>query len=450
MRLLNLAGVLAVASVLWPVCGQDVNSAGAAIPVYDGPAILGRGGSKTGMRGKEPTPIHLQASINGSYDSSILGYSVDNSGSLHPVATLGVTASLNVNGRKVWRRSYLGIDYGGNYNHFAKNSFYNGTNHQLNLSAGTQFNAKWALTSDVGAGTSNRFLGGPTFFTNNEFEFLNVPTSELFDSRSYFLGTTTSAIYSFSRRQSLRFGGTGSTVRRKARGLVDMQSYGANSDWVYRINRNASMGVSYSFTHYDFTKVFGETDVHTIGWHYGRKFGRSVDFSVGLTGAKQSTVGVRTFALDPVLAAILGRSTGQEVFETNNLIYGYQASIGRRIRRSNITASAQRGIVPGNGFFLASINHTAGVSFNYTVTRDLALAAVSGYSRMTSLSFSSGAFSSWNAGAGATYKLTEDFGLNARYDWRTFDLQQTNFGRTGYRVSIGVTYYPQKGIASIF
>ena len=417
---------------------------------YDGPSILGRGGSAVGRRGSESVPIQVQASFNGTYDSSILGYSVDPGGGFKPGESTGIDATLSASGRHNWRRSFLGLDYGGNFSHYFGNTFFNGTNHQLNLGWGTQLGQRLQLTSQVGAGTSNRFLGGPSIFQGSEFEFLTAPVGELFDARNYFIGTTTSATYSFNRRQSVRFSGTGSTTRRRARSLVDMRSYGASADWVYRLSRRSSLGVSYSFSHFDFEKVFGESDVHTLGGHGSRRFGRDWEFSGSITISQQSTVGVRSFGLDPVLAAILGRKSGSEVFETNNRLVGGSAGISRKIRRSNVSISAQRGVTPGNGFFLTSINEGFGASILHNFSRDLSFTGNTGYNKMSSLGFTSGAFTGWTAGVGVTYKLTDSIGINSRYDWRTFDLRQTTFGRTGNRVTLGITYFPQQGPAGLW
>jgi len=417
---------------------------------FDGPDILGRGNRGAGLHGTDTLPIRVQASVNATYDTSILGYTLSSLGQLKSLSAAGVEAGFGVSGRKLSRRAFIGIDYGANYTHYNSATFYNGTNHEMNLAAGVRLNKNWQLNTQVAAGTSNRFLGGPAVFQSSEFEFLSAPIGELFDSRSYFLANTTSATYTKSSRQSFRFSGTGATVRRRARGLIDMQSYGASTDWVYRVNRRLSVGASYTFSHYDYTKVFGESDTHTLGIHVGRRVGRDWNFNLSATGTKQNTVGVRNFALDPVIASILGRSTGTEVFDSNNLIYGYGASITRRISRSSVQLRAQRAITPGNGYFLTSINHTAGVNFVHNFSRDLAASGSMGYTKLSSLGFASGAFTGWTGGAGLTYKLTETFGINTRYDWRTFDLQQTTFGRTGFRASAGVTYFPQRGVAGLW
>ena len=190
------------------------NSGG--LVTYDGPSILGRDGPGAGMHGTDRVPIHVQGSINGSYDTNLLGYSVNSAGQLVSEASPGVEASIGVSGRKLWRRSYLGVDYGGNYGHYTAHTYYNGSNHQLNLAFSTQLNRTWQFFTQVAGGTSNRFIGGPNVFQASQLEFTNVPIGELFDSRSYFLGTTTGATYTISNRQSIRVSGTDTAVRRKA------------------------------------------------------------------------------------------------------------------------------------------------------------------------------------------------------------------------------------------
>lgn len=438
-----------VLAVVTPLAAQT-GGFGGGLPAYDGPSILGRAGPTTGMRGTESMPIHVQASLNASYDTNLLGYSIDSSGNFNQAKSLGFTAQIGASGRKLWRRSFLGLDYTGDYSHFASQTYFNGSNHQMSLAMGTQIGSRWQIVSQLAGGTSNRFLGGPSVFQASEVEFFSVPTAELFDSRSFFVGNTTSATYMISRRQSVRFSGNASSVRRRARGLADMQAYGASGDWVYRVSRRTSMGVSYGFNHYDFTKIFGETDVHTVGWHVSRRIGRSWDVSGSVTGSKQSTVGVRTVSLDPILAALLGRDTGTEVFESNNLLYGYGAAVSRSIRRSRITINAQRAINPGNGYFLTAINRTVNATVTHSVSRDLSVDANFGYGSMSSLGFAAGNFSGWTGGGGFTHKVTESLGFNARYDWRNMSLSQTDFARTGHRFSIGINYFPQRSLASLF
>ena len=436
-----------------PLCAQNagvIGGFGGVLPDYDGPSVLGRGGPLTGMRGTEAVPIRLQLFVNGEYNSNLLGFSLKPDGTFDSRSSYGVTAGLTASGRKLYRRAYVGLEYAGNNNHYTGLSLFNGSNHQLNLATAKQIGAKLQLFSQTGAGTSNRFVGNQGVFTGNEFEFLSAPISEIFDARTYFIGTTAGATYNLNSRQSFRATGTGSSIRRRSRALVDFQSYGASGDWAYRISRRTSIGVMYQFSHFDFSKVFGESDISTIGFHAGRKFGRDWSVDASITGSKQSSVGVRSVRLDPVLEAILGRSTGSEVFESNNLVYGYNFRVARRIRRSTGELFSQRAINPGNGLLMTSIMHTAGASFSHSIRRDISVHADVGYSKLTSLGFAFGSFKGWTSGGDITYKLSDSFGVNARFSHRTFNVANSPFARTGYLFSLGVTYFPQQGIAGVF
>jgi hypothetical protein len=167
------------------------------------------------------------------------------------------------------------------------------------------------------------------------------------------------------------------------------------------------------------------------------------------SGVQQSTVGVRTISLDPVLAAILGRVSGSEVFESNNLLYGYYVSVGRRINRSQASFDVGRTTTPGNGYFLTSINDSAGARVTHTFSRNLVVSASFGYSKLASLGFASGTFKGWTGG-GLTYKVTPNLGFNTGVEWRTFDLGNTTFGRRGVRATVGITYFPREGLAGIW
>ena len=360
--------------------------------LYDGPSLLGRGGQGIGIIGYESLPIRLSAGVRGTYNSNILGFSVDESGNYRPLASVGGEGTLSIAGQHRFRRAYLGVNYLGGYSHYSRATFNSGSNQAINIGASGRVSGRWVLSGQGMAGLSNRILGNFGFTSISEAEFLAAPLTELFDSRAYFVGTSASATYYKDRRNSFRFSGTGSTVRRKARTLADMQSYGASGDWVYRLNQRTSLGVSYQFSHFDFFKIFGDTDIQMVGVHTGRSFGRDWQLNLSLTGMKQSTVGVRRIELEPVLAQLLGRSSGSEVLESNNLLYGGQVQVRRTLRRATISGSVGRGITPGNGFFVSSVNEQVDASVSYASSRRSSVNVMAAHSRMSSLGFASGKF----------------------------------------------------------
>lgn len=413
--------------------------------LYDGPALLGRGGLGVGASGSEVIPIRLSAGVSGTYNSNILGFSVDPNGNYQPVASAGVEGTVNVAGQQKFRRGYLGIDYSGGYAHYNRASFYNGSNHGLNISGGKRVSERWVLTGQGMSGVTNRIFANYGYSSVAEAEFISAPTTELFDSRAYFMGVSANATYFKSRRNSFRISGNASTVRRKARSLADMQQYGAAGDWVYRQNQRTSVGVSYQFLHFDFFKIFGDTDVHSIGAHISRKIGRDWEVNLGVTGMQQSTVGVRNISLDPVLAQLLGRATGREVFESNNFLYGGNLGITRTQRYLTYGVSAVRSITPGNGFFVSAINQIGEGHIRFVTSRRTSLNASAGVSQMSSLGFASGKLTNRFGSARFSYRVIDELSLELRGDSRSFNLANSSFDRSGYQVSLGVAYHPDRG-----
>jgi hypothetical protein len=185
-----------------------------------------------------------------------------------------------------------------------------------------------------------------------------------------------------------------------------------------------------------------------IGVHIGRKIGRDWEFSIGATGMQQSTVGVRRIELEPVLAQLLGRSSGSEVFETNNLLYGGNISVQRTLRRLSFGASVSRAITPGNGFFVSAINEGGGGFIRFSTSRRTSIDARAGYMQMSSLGFASGKLSSGYGGGGFSYRFVDAVSLQINGDSRSFGIEQATFRRKGYQISIGLAYHPSRGIFS--
>jgi hypothetical protein len=412
-----------------------------ALRPFEGPNVFGRSTGGFGSRGVGGVPIRPFLGLSGSYDNNLLTAGVDQNGRFIPLGSAGVEASWGAYGQKRMKRSQLGLDYRGNWSQFTRGTFFNGTNQQIGISYANRLSKRWVFDTTTVGGTSNRAIGAPAFFTTSELEFLNVPSIELFDARFYYLQNHTSASYYISNRQSARFSGFGGTTRRRATFLADAQIYGASADWSYRLNPRTTIGTSYTFSHFDFSKVFGESDVHQVSVVVGQQFGRGWELQIGLSGFKQSTVGVREISLDPVLVALLGRSVGREVFETNNMLGGYLASISRTLRGTVISARTERAVMPGNGFFLTSRRDMHAVSAGHTFRRGWNLSADLGYSTLLSQGFVSEPFRSWNYGGSINYQIRDNLSCFFRVDGRKFDLGNT-FARSGYRANIGIMYSP--------
>src|SRR5204863_5375798 len=135
----------------------------------------------------------------------------------------------------------------------------------------------------------------------------------LFDGRTLFLDTMADVTYQKTARLSFNFGGDGFLTRRRSSALYGVTGYRARGDMAYRTTRHATSGIAYDFTHFEFTKGFGGSDIHTLQLVQSFRIGRYWELAMKAGGSRVETLGLAQVTFDPVIAAITGRSTGVEV-----------------------------------------------------------------------------------------------------------------------------------------
>ena len=414
----------------------------------NGPSILSRGGS-AGTRGTEPAVLTFSAGVTGIYDNSLGALTLTPEGISKQESAEGVEANASLFGVHQWRRSSLGVSYAGSYVQYVGNSLYNGTSQSLSLNFGTQHSKRLTSKYNLAAGTSNRpyggvgglygvgGVGGQNFVDPN---FLAVPVQELFNNRVNYVQGGVGLVYNKSNRLSFGLNASGYGVRREAKGLGGLNGYSGNADISYRMNKRSTVSITYSFTHMEYPGAFGASDMHGMGAGYGRSFGRYWQLSVSGQVVRLESLGLARVELDPIVASLLGQTSGVEAFYRLNFIPAFSASVSRGMRRSNLSFSASKGITPGNGLFLTSQQTSYGGSYTYSGIRHWSLQASGGYSELSSLTRTAGKYKGVSAGFGATRDIFRTIHFTSRWDFRDQLIQTSSFTRSGSRVSVGLAW----------
>jgi hypothetical protein len=430
-----------------PLPGQDAPVAAPAATAapaqaeYGGPSILSRGGASSLRNPTQNIRFRPYLSVNASYDSGITPVAVRSDGKVPNDSSAGGDIEVGLNGYRVFKKSSLGLDYRGDYRHYAKNSYYNGTDQTLSLLYRVQTSRRVEFMLRESAGLFSRALfDAPLGLIDSGFA--NVPTNDLFDNRTMNLSTMADLTYSKSARTSFDFGGDAFIVRRRSSALNGVTGSSGRADFAYRTSRVATTGFAYNFTHYEYTKGFGATDVHTISIVQSYRIGRSWELALRAGGARVETLGLAQVSVDPVIAAITGQTQGIEAVYRLNWLPSGQVALSRSFRRSNLSFSYNYGVNPGNGVYLTSRSKTGSASYGYSGLRRVSLGASFSYATLGSLSQNLAQYSSYTAGGGATVKLTGALHFISRYDFRHYDLDQTTFRRNSYRVSLGFGFSP--------
>jgi hypothetical protein len=422
-----------------PPLAADTSSAN------DGPSVNGRSGMRIGMVGAESIPITVSINFNGTYDTLLGSFRTGSDGQLAPGGgSYGVEGGFSASGQKRFRRSVLGLSYIGNYTYFGNQNGFNGTNQALTLGYQRRLTRRLQLDWKNGASVTNRILGNLFNRQPDGLEVFSVPLNELFDTRIYFLQSNMNVSYAINNRLQVFVGGSGGLVRRANKNFADVNIFGATAGATYRVNRLTTVSANYGFSHFNFGRSFGESNVHSVSGSIARQIGKNWQIAGGGSWFRVNTIGVRQIALDPLIAALLGTNTGAEAFNTTNNLTGYNASLERRFRRSSFTVRGEKNVQPGNGLFLATSLVSYGVSYNYRTSANWGLSANARSDSMDSLGGQGlgNNFSTRGVGLNFDRRLTQEIRLNAGYEFRRLRLAQTAFDRSGSRFIFGLSYNP--------
>ena len=441
------AVIVLLVSVLVPA-GQlsaqgGIGSIGGGGGGFGGPSIQGRGSG--GKRQSDGLRIRPYVGVQAIYDSGLTSI---NQGAVAGISTRGA-AGVEINGglygTKQWKRHQLQLSYSGDYRYYNNLPLFNGSDQSLGLNYGTILTKRVSFDGSVSAGTTNRAFGGISSFSS--IDGLNqpgIPFNSLFDVRMYYGSANGGITYNLSSRTSMSFSGGGYQVKRKNEALFGVSGIQARGDLVRRINRTTSVGIDYSFMTFQFSKAFGDSYVHGVGVFVARQFGRrwKVDARIGALNVE--TLGTRQVQIDPAIAAIIGVSTGLEVFYSNTILGSGSLVVTRSSpQQGNFSFQFSRSVIPGNGIILTSQSDLGSVAYNRRLSRKLNLDATYSYNRLRGLGLISGDFKTHMGGLGFGWQMARYTQLTARYDRRNSVTNSlTTYNLNGNRFSVGVIFTP--------
>jgi hypothetical protein len=414
----------------------------AQISNYLGPGILTRGAGDIGTRSGQDVSMRFFANATGIYDNGLLPYSTDGSGQLISVGGLyGVEAALGAYGVHAFRHSRLGLDYKGTYRHYAENTYYDGSDHTLSLGYTYQKSRRLVFDMRQLAGSVSQATSyGGTLSTVTDA--IVTPSALLFDNRANFLQSSLDVNYVYSDRTTFTFGGQGFGVWRKAKGLIGMQGYELHGTMLRRLSRRTSVGATFSHSHYDYPKAFGESDINAYSGTWATQLGRSWTISANGGAYQVETQGLQRVAVDPAIAALLGVSSTLQTFYRKSIFPQWGMGVNRRFQHATLSLGYQAGVSGGNGVYLTSRQESGGASFNYTGIRKWTLAVNGAYSKLEGIGQDLQPFSQVSGGADVTYAITSPIHVFAQYATRRLEISADTFRRNSSRVAIGISFSP--------
>jgi hypothetical protein len=427
--------------------GRVLSFVGLALPAmaqYAGPAILSRGEAPAAMSAPE-VQFRPFLELTGVYDTGLAGVVVNDQGSLANESSYGMRLGWGVSGAHSWRRTKLGISYGGSVSHYASSQGYDSIDQSLLLGLTHQISRHIILTLSESAGTFSRDMGMRGLQQSVPFDpsTTYTPATDYFDNRTYYLSSQASLKIQKSARLSFSMGGDMFITRRRSSALYGNTGVSGHGDVQYRLRRRVTVGAGYNFTHFTFTRVFGATDVHMATGSVGVALSQRTELSGYAGFYRAESQFIQQVPVDPAIAALLGITSGTRVDDT--VLYGpaYGARLSHSFGKGVAYATVGHAITPGNGLFLTSQQTNAFAGYGYNGLRRWSLNAQVGYMTAQSVGTITGQYGSVTGGVSVSRTLLRTLHFIAsssvrQYQSGAFD----KYNRRVYDVTVGLGWAP--------
>jgi hypothetical protein len=420
-------------------------AAGPVWAQYVGPAILSRGEAPAGIRSAQIS-FRPFVELTGIYDTGLSGVGVvDPQGNLASQSGVGVQLSGGVSGSHRWRHTTLGLTYKGDFRHYTKRTYYDGTDQAINLGITHQVSRHFAISLRESAGIISRDFGLLGLQQAIPFDpgASYVPTTDYFDNRTLHLSTQADFTYQRSARLSFNGGGDFFTAKRRSKALYGITGETARGDVQYRVGRYTTIGVNYLYSRFAFGRGFGDTNLHTGSASFSQRLTKTVEISFYGGVSVVETKFIQVVPIDPVIAAIIGQGAGLAIIHRIDHVPNVGGRLSRTFRNSIASISGSRATTPGNGLFLTSVMTSVSAEYRYTGFRRWSAGVSAGYSSGDVISNVTGAYRSYSGSLDVARRLGHGLNAVARFDARQYDSGNfARYNRLIYRGSIGFAYTP--------
>jgi hypothetical protein len=381
--------------------------------------------------------IEFYGEILGVYDSGLLP--AGGAGNA-PGAAYGTESGLGASISRRWRHAGLAMEYKGRFREYANQPLWNGSEQYFTLLFREQFARHVALSLAGTAGTTTTATGSMIALGGANSGLFALPTDDVFDIRTNYADSTVNLIWRIDPHLSLDLGAEGFVVRRDSFELAGLDGYRAHAVGSYRFSAHQTMLAAYEHTYFDFQRVFGDTALETAYLGYSVQITRTLDLSLEAGGSRVATVGLGAVAIDPAIAAIIGRSTALVVQHQHSYAPLLNARMVEHLRNGTLRLGVFRSMSPGNGAALTSRQSAITLGYSYAGHRDLAVSVNASFTTLSPMAQGAGTYSSFSGGAGVTYRLIRETHLELRYDFRHFTTQNFFSKKDSSRVTLGLAY----------
>jgi hypothetical protein len=416
----------------------------AQLPEFGGPSMLTRGQAPAAMQSSQ-IEIRPFVALTGIYDSGLTGVMVTDQGQLANTGAAGIDLEAGISGVHSWKHTRLGLDYKGDLRHYSRKTYFDGGNQSLMLGVTQRVSRHVYLTLQESAGMYSTGLGVLGLPQTVPFDPASsfVPVTDFFDNRTIYASTQADVTYQKSGRLSFDAGANGFLARRRSTALYGVTGAGARGDVQYRWSRRTTIGVGYSFSHYNYNRVLGSTELHSLVASYAVQLTRAMELTAIVGAMRMETKFVHTVAVDPVIAALIGQTTGNIIGHQIEYLPTEQLRLSRAFSTGVAYLSGGQSVTPGNGLFLTSKMTTVSAGYSYTGIRRWSFNSGISASFGKSIGNVVGDYNTYTGALSASRRIAGALSGLLQVEGRRYQSPDfEKYKRTFYSVRLGIAFSP--------
>jgi hypothetical protein len=421
-----------------------IGSAASCFAQYAGPAILSRGEAPSTLTAPRVN-FRPYVEVTGTYDTGLANVSVSDTGALASNASYGMELVWGISGNHDWARTKVGLDYRGSFDHFVQHTAYDAINESLLLGVTHQITRHITLSLRESAGVFSRDMGPLGLPQSVPFDpsTTYIPTTDYFDNRTFYSESQANVIYQRTARLSFDFGGEEFLIRRRSAALAGVTGTGADGDFQYRLTRLITVGAGYAFQHFDFTKAFGTTDLHTAMGSFSIALNATTEFSLEAGGTRIEMEALQSVPVDPAIASLLGITSSLQVTHLVRYTPTARARLAHTFSQGVVFLSGGRTITPGNGLFLTSSVDMLMAGYTYTGLRRWSFNAASTWERASAVGIANSRYGDVTGSLAVSRQLVHSMHFVAMYSLRKYlSPDFSKYNRLIYTASVGFGFTP--------
>jgi len=270
-----------------------------------------------------------------------------------------------------------------------------------------------------------------------------LPTTDYFNNRTIHASSNAHLLLQKSTRLSFSLGGGMHVTRRRSRALFGSDVIQSSGDVQYRLTGRSTIGASYGYGNFKFTRISGSTDVHSVLGTFAMRLSRLVEFSSYAGVMRPEMKFLQTVPLDPVIQELLGVTSGTTVVHRVFWSGQFGGRISRQFPNGVAFFTGGRRVNPGNGLFLTSVVNNLTGGYAYTGLRRWSFRT--GVSRHWSDSIGNvrGKYQTTTANLAASRILRYQLHLTMNYALRQYQSGHfANYNRVGHNLNVGLSWSP--------